>query len=107
MDKLLQADENGVIIAKCKTHYYSDLPNNGLFKSYDSVGLDEPILIKQSELLMFWDVGRIGLNRRAHDLNAEVKIRELPLLDLYAEYKYQLWFSLIEGNSLLFPFFWF
>lgn len=79
----------------CVTHHYFDLPNKGLGKSMESVGIYEPVIIPQSAALegVIWAYTEAEIKRRAYELKAYVKWMELPLQNYADEHKVQMWFS--------------
>ena len=88
-------DKNGeVIFSTCKTHNFFDLPMKGLGKSLGGVGIDEPVIIPQSaredKILLGYTLAEI--ERRADELKAEIRWKELPAQSLSDEQKTQMWF---------------
>lgn len=79
----------------CVAHRYSDLPMQGLGKSMESVGIDEPVIIPQSAALegVTWGYTEAEIERRAYELKAEVKWMELPSQNATDERRVQMWFS--------------
>ena len=91
-------DKRGeVIFSKCTTHYYHDLPMKGLGKSMDGVGIDEPVIIPQSvgiDLtdLTIWGFTKAEILRRAKELGADVKFKEMVDENPNDGTKTQMWF---------------
>ena len=79
----------------CVTHRYSDLPMKGLGKSMEGVGVDEPVIIPESDRLetITWGYTEAEIERRAYELKAEVKWMELTPQNDTNERRFQMWFS--------------
>lgn len=94
-------DENSKALhTTCITHYYSDLPMKGLGKNMENIGIGEPLYIPQSAAFdsIIWRYTEAEIERRAYELNAEVKWMELPLQNIADECKYLMWFSNSEQH---------
>jgi len=94
-------DKNGKIkVSDCKTHHYADLPMKGLGKSMEGVGIDEPVIISQSAGFdqTISDYTRAEIERRAEELDADVKWKEMMRQKSYDEPMFQMWFC--NGRQL-------
>ena len=89
-------DEKGnVMTSPCNSHLYSTLPNKGLGRSMEGVGLNEPVIIPKSAAIegVTWGYTEAEIYRRQHELQAEINWMELPLFGTDEEPKIQMWFS--------------
>lgn len=95
--------EGKVIEIKCKEHKFSDLPMNGLTRSFDNIGLYEPVIIPISEgiNLDIWMIAQARIKNRAEVLKAQINWTEIYPEILLAgccnvknEPKYLVWFSI-------------
>ena len=87
------------IIGKLKEYKYSELPAKGLGKSMESVGINEAVIILQSDIpdYAIWTYTEAEIERRAYELNADINLQELPPSDSSSEKRYRIWLSPKRG----------
>lgn len=85
-----------------KKHYYKDLPSKGLGRSFDDVGLDEPVIIPFAfeTYDVIWESSIENMKQRASELDAEVLLQMLLSTGAGDYDKYKVWFKKKTGMSI-------
>jgi hypothetical protein len=97
MIKFVGYDEKGNAMHEaCVTHLYADLPGKGFARSFEGVGIDEPVIILESQVVLNpigWGYTQAEIERRAYELDADTNWMELPARNLSDYGRVQMWFS--------------